>query len=70
MISQGNIDDQQQWSNQFQEELIRYITAEELVLYPSFQKYLHKEGEKMVDQSRHEHEHVSHKFSFFFFISF
>ena len=70
-MCQGNIDDQQHWSNQLQQELIRHSTAEEIILYPAFEKYLDKQGNQIVDQGRHEHQHVSqYLFILFFFISF
>ncbi|CAF4947751.1 unnamed protein product, partial [Rotaria sp. Silwood1] len=40
LMCQGNIDDEQHWSNMFQQELIRHLTVEELVLYQLFEKYL------------------------------
>jgi len=54
-LSKGNIDDQQYWSNQFQQTLIRHLTAEQILLFPAFEKYIDK-----GNQLKHE-DYIQHK---------
>jgi len=48
--------DKAKWANQYKWELARHTVAEELVLYPAFEKYLGKEGKKVADKERVEHQ--------------
>ena len=52
-------DTQVRWQNQFTWELTRHSIGEELVVYPSFTKYLGVEGQQMADKDRSEHQEVS-----------
>ncbi|KIO31869.1 hypothetical protein M407DRAFT_241622 [Tulasnella calospora MUT 4182] len=47
--------EQNQWANQFRWELARHSAAEELVLYPEFEKYLGDEGKRIAESDRAEH---------------
>jgi hemerythrin superfamily protein len=49
------------WQNQFVWELARHSIAEELVVYPAFEKNLGEKGKKMADKDREEHQSVSIK---------
>jgi hypothetical protein len=63
----GDHDHQQCFGNQFTWELARHSVAEELVVYPAFEKYLGKKGKQMAEDDRKEHRVVcppaSHTFS-------
>jgi len=48
--------EQQKWSNQYCWELARHTVAEELILYPAFEKYLGAEGKRLADEEREEHQ--------------
>lgn len=48
--------DQEKWANQYRWELARHTVAEEIVLYPAFEKYLGEEGKKVSDDERQEHQ--------------
>lgn len=48
-----------QWQNQFTWELARHSIAEELVVYPVFQKNLGQQGKIMADKDRVEHQKVA-----------
>jgi len=54
----GNHDHQQRYGNQFTWELARHSVAEELVVYPAFEKYLGKKGKQMAEDDRKEHRLV------------
>jgi hypothetical protein len=54
----GNHDHQQRFGNQFTWELARHSIAEELVVYPAFEKYLGNEGKQMAEDDRKEHHQV------------
>lgn len=47
-ISQGNADDQQYWSNLFQQEILRHLTAEQIIPFRQLDK----------DLSTHDDKHV------------
>jgi hemerythrin superfamily protein len=46
------------WQNQFTWELARHSIAEELVMYPVFEKKLGAEGHNMAEKDRAEHQIV------------
>jgi len=46
------------WRNQFTWELARHSIAEELVVYPTFEKILGGKGKQMADKDREEHQKV------------
>lgn len=56
-----------EWQNQFTWELARHSIAEELVVYPQFEKSI-PDGRAMADKDRKEHQSVSHP-SFFHYQS-
>lgn len=55
MISSSDHTIKTQYQNQFVWELARHAIAEELVVYPAFEKYLADEGTAMADKDRAEH---------------
>ncbi|KAJ9116327.1 hypothetical protein QFC22_004767 [Naganishia vaughanmartiniae] len=55
MISSSDHSIKTQYQNQFVWELARHTIAEELVVYPAFEKYLADEGKAMADKDRAEH---------------
>ena len=63
--AQGDLDQQERWANEFRWELARHSAGEELVVYPSFEKYLGAEGKRMADEDRAEHQEVPSSISFF-----
>ncbi|GAO14076.1 uncharacterized protein UV8b_06475 [Ustilaginoidea virens] len=54
----SNHDHQQRYGNQFVWELARHSVAEELVVYPAFEKYLGVKGKEMAESDRKEHHAV------------
>ena len=46
------------WQNQFTWELARHSIAEELVVYPAFEKNLGSQGKQMAEKDRSEHQTV------------
>ncbi|EPY53082.1 cation binding protein [Schizosaccharomyces cryophilus OY26] len=46
------------WQNQFVWELARHSVAEEIVVYPKFQKYLGDVGKSLAEKDRNEHQIV------------
>jgi hemerythrin superfamily protein len=59
IIDAKDNDEATRWQNQFTWELTRHSIGEELVVYPSFTKYLGVEGQQMADKDRSEHQEVS-----------
>ncbi|KAL2001404.1 hypothetical protein VTN02DRAFT_1810 [Thermoascus thermophilus] len=57
-------DEQTRFQNQFTWELARHSVAEELIVYPAFEKYL-KDGTAMADKDRREHQTVKEKLAAF-----
>ncbi|KAK0610720.1 hypothetical protein B0T17DRAFT_629309 [Bombardia bombarda] len=53
-------DTQVRWQNQFIWDLARHSIAEEIVVYPAFEKYI-PDGEIMADRDRCEHMKVKEK---------
>ncbi|KAH8801463.1 hemerythrin family protein [Xylogone sp. PMI_703] len=53
------------WQNQFTWELARHSIAEELVVYPVFEKNLGTKGKEMADKDREEHQKVKEKLNKF-----
>ncbi|KAF1978810.1 HHE domain-containing protein [Bimuria novae-zelandiae CBS 107.79] len=51
-------DHQDRYGNQFTWELARHSIAEELVIYPAFEKYLGQEGKNMAESDRKQHHQV------------
>jgi hemerythrin superfamily protein len=52
-------DEAGRWQNQFTWELAQHSIAEELVVYPAFEKNLGDKGKVMADKDRNEHQIVS-----------
>lgn len=48
-------DHQQRYGNQFCWELARHSVAEELIVYPAFERLLGAKGKEMADEDRKEH---------------
>jgi len=53
------------WQNQFTWELARHSIAEELVVYPAFEKYLGEKGRSIATKDRAEHQNVKEKLKAF-----
>jgi len=51
-------DEATRWQNQFTWELARHSIAEELVVYPAFEKHLGAPGKAMAEKDREEHQVV------------
>lgn len=49
------------WQNQFVWELARHSVAEEIVVYPAFEKYI-ENGKVMADDDRSQHNEVNTRF--------
>lgn len=47
------------WQNQFVWALARHLVAEELVVYPAFEKVLGDRGRIITDKDKSEHQAVS-----------
>jgi hemerythrin superfamily protein len=54
----GNHDHQERYGNQFTWELARHSVAEELIIYPAFEKYLGPKGKGIAEKDRKEHHEV------------
>jgi hemerythrin superfamily protein len=52
-------DHQQRFGNQFTWELARHSVAEELIVYPAFERHMGQEGHSMAEHDRKEHHRVS-----------
>ncbi|CAF3410340.1 unnamed protein product [Rotaria sp. Silwood1] len=65
VLAEGNLDEQKRWSNEFRWGLARHSVAEELVVYPAFEKYLGAEGKQIAHQDRAEHQEVNPVFCAF-----
>ncbi|KZO91563.1 hypothetical protein CALVIDRAFT_568128 [Calocera viscosa TUFC12733] len=48
--------EQQKWANQYMWELARHTVAEELVLYPAFERHLGALGKEVTARERGEHQ--------------
>lgn len=58
IVSSTDPTEQTAFQNQFTWELARHSVGEELIVYPAFEKHL-KDGAKMADKDRREHQSVS-----------
>lgn len=58
ILSAPDDDGRTRWQNNFVWELARHSVAEELVLYPEFEKHLGEKGKEMAAQDRAEHQQV------------
>ena len=59
IINAPDNDQAERWQNQFTWELARHSIAEELVVYPAFEKNLGDKGKEMADKDRDQHQVVS-----------
>ncbi|KAK7177347.1 HHE domain-containing protein [Paraphaeosphaeria sporulosa] len=57
-VNSTDQDHQQRFGNQFTWELARHSVAEELIVYPAFEKYLGAKGKDMAEKDRKEHHEV------------
>ncbi|GAD96773.1 conserved hypothetical protein [Paecilomyces variotii No. 5] len=57
IVNSKDPDEQTRFQNQFTWELARHSHAEELIVYPAFEKYL-REGHAMAEKDRGEHQAV------------
>ena len=57
IIAAQDVDTQTRWQNQFIWELARHSIAEEIVVYPAFEKFV-PNGKQMADKDRQEHQTV------------
>ncbi|KAK7178158.1 HHE domain-containing protein [Paraphaeosphaeria sporulosa] len=55
IVNSTDHDHQARYGNQFVWELARHSIAEELIIYPAFEKYLGQEGKSMAESDRKEH---------------
>lgn len=51
-------DHQERFANQFTWELARHSIAEELIVYPAFEKHMGGKGHQMAESDRKEHHRV------------
>lgn len=58
VINSNDHDHQERFGNQFTWELARHSVAEELIVYPAFEKYLGAKGKEMAEKDRKEHHGV------------
>jgi len=58
VVNSSDPDHQQRYGNQFTWELARHSVAEELIVYPAFEKYIDLEGKAMAEKDRKEHHEV------------
>jgi hemerythrin-like domain-containing protein len=65
VVNSDDIDHQTRYGNQFRWELARHSVAEELIVYPAFEKYLGAEGKKKAEHDRAEHHKVKEHLKIF-----
>jgi len=65
IVNAGDHDEAERWQNQFTWELARHSIAEELVVYPAFEKNLGDKGKAMADKDRGEHQVVKEELKVF-----
>lgn len=58
VVNSTDRDHQDRYGNQFVWELARHSIAEELVVYPAFEKHLGPKGKAMADEDRKQHHRV------------
>jgi hemerythrin superfamily protein len=62
VINSSDHDHQERFGNQFTWELARHSVAEELIVYPAFEKHMGSKGHEMAESDRKDHHRVSSKF--------
>jgi len=58
VVNSSDPDHQTRYGNEFTWELARHSIAEELIVYPAFEKYLGPEGKQIAESDRKEHHKV------------
>ncbi|KAK4118663.1 hypothetical protein N657DRAFT_659489 [Parathielavia appendiculata] len=58
ITSSSDLDHQERFGNQFTWELARHSVAEELIVYPAFEKHMGAKGHQMAESDRKEHHRV------------
>jgi hemerythrin superfamily protein len=58
VVNSNDPDHQERFGNQFTWELARHSVAEELIIYPAFEKYLGAKGKQMAESDRKQHHEV------------
>ncbi len=58
IVNANDDDTRTRWQNQFTWELARHSHAEEIVVYPAFEKHLGAKGKEMASKDRQEHQVV------------
>jgi hemerythrin-like domain-containing protein len=58
VVNSNDPDHQERFGNQFTWELARHSVAEELIIYPAFEKYLGAKGHEMAESDRKQHHEV------------
>ncbi|KAF3045861.1 hypothetical protein E8E12_001120 [Didymella heteroderae] len=56
--NKGDFDHQDRYGNQFRWQLARHSVAEELLVYPAFEKYLLDVGKAQADRDRDQHHKI------------
>lgn len=59
IVNAQDNEEAERWQNQFTWELARHSIAEELVVYPAFERNLGEKGKIMANKDRDEHQVVS-----------
>jgi hemerythrin superfamily protein len=60
VINSSDHDHQERFGNQFTWELARHSVAEELIVYPAFEKHMGSKGHEMAESDRKDHHKVSY----------
>jgi len=58
VLNSADAKTQQRFGNQFTWELARHSVAEELLVYPAFEKYLGAKGREMAESDRKQHHRI------------
>jgi hypothetical protein len=58
ITNSSDYDHQQRFGNQFTWELARHSVAEELIVYPAFERHMGSKGHEMAEDDRKEHHKV------------
>jgi hemerythrin superfamily protein len=58
VINSSDHDHQERFGNQFTWELARHSVAEELIVYPAFEKHMGSKGHEMAESDRKDHHKV------------
>lgn len=59
VVNSNDHDHQERFGNQFTWELARHSVAEELIVYPAFEKHMGSKGHQMAEADRKDHHRVS-----------